>query len=482
MADPVFDRGKINKLGSLRSPVLSSGLKLDQYEVSDILWKDGNNIQFTPHGVRKIDGYTALLTPVGTTPVRGMTDVIVSGQQKLYFGDQTNLYQSIAGANPTSVGSGYTGSLNATATTPATSWSMVNFGSWVLATNGKDAPQIFKTTAFANLNTDSQFTTAEVFIVRGPHVVAFNTSTNDREFIWCDEDDPETWLATTSNAAGSVVIRELEGEIKAAAPLGDRIAVYGNDQMFIVSYTGAPFYFGYRPALSSIGAVSKMAVVPRGRMNYGLSRQGFWETDGVNFRYIDDPDVQQFVQDNVNWAQASKVNGFHDEGNNQIVWHVPTTTGEPDTRLAYDYIRDVWSKGDIAFTSAIPREVFQYPILAGASGGVFTGNFGSDADGSALAANAQTTAIDLGEPDMVKELTAIRVGYEGSGLRFRIGVSSTADGAVTWDGYTEVPAGFEFSPQRIAGRYFHLDFDSQDVGDSWELQAVDFHGRIGGTR
>lgn len=477
-----FGTGKLEKLGQLRSQELASGLRLDQFEISGILWKDGNNITFTSHGVAKTKGYSALLTPIGTTPVRGMVDVTVSLQQKLYWGDQTNLYESIAGANPTSVGSGFTGSVNATATTPATAWSMVNFGSWILATNGVDAPQILKTTSFAPLTTDSQFNTAQIFIVRGPHVLAFNTNFNEKEFLWSDADDPETWAPTAENAAGSLIVRELEGQIMAAAPLGNRIAVYGKDQMFLVNFTGAPFFFGYQPALSSIGAVSKMCVVPRGRFNYGLSRQGFWETDGVNFRYIDSGLIGSFVQDNLNWAQASKVTGLHDEENSQVVWYVPTSTGEPDTYLAFDYDRNLWSKGSTSFTTAIPREVFTNPVAADVNGGVFFLNFGNDADGVALPANARTTAVDLGQPDLVKELTALRVGYIGTGLRVRVGTAAEADGTITWGNFIEVPNGFEFIPLRQAGRYLFLDFDSQDLGDKWEVQAVDFHGLLGGTR
>lgn len=479
--DEVFERGKIQRLATLRTEI-ASGIHLDPYQLSSILWRDGSNVQFTEYGAEKVAGYATFLTTSAIKPIRGAAALVDGGVQKLYYGDQSNLYESVAAAAPSSIGSGYTGSLDDTVTTPAATWSMVTFGSWVLATNGKDAPQISKASSFGALDVDSMFTTAEIFVKRGPHVLAFNLNTGINQYRWCSEDDVETWLPDTTNQAGGILIRELLGPIMAAVPLGDRVAVYGRDQMFIVSYLGTPFYFGHKPALDSVGAVGKQAVISRGRKNYGLGRHGFWETDGVSFKYIDDPQIKQWVQDNVNWDEASKTNGYHDEDNSQIIWNVPTTTAEPDTTLIYDYNRGIWSKGTTAITTAIPRDVFEYPILFDAQGDIFTGNFGVNADGAALTANLQSTAIDLQEPDLMKEITAIRVGYIGSGLRYRLGKADTPDGTITWNSFIETPAGFEFEPQRFAGRYVFIELDSQDVGDNWHVQAIDVHGIIMGVR
>jgi hypothetical protein len=115
-------------------------------------------------------------------------------------------------------------------------------------------------------------------------------------------------------------------------------------------------------------------------------------------------------------------------------------------------------------------------------GGVLSGNFGSDDNGTALTASVTSTAIDLGEPDIIKELTAIRIGYKGAGLRYRLGTASTPDAAPTWGSYTETPSGFGFDPVRLAGRYIFLELQSQDVGDVWHVQAIDFHGKLAGVR
>lgn len=471
----------LNNLGTLRTEI-NSGLKLDPYPLQPVLWIDGDNIHFGPNGVEKIKGFSATFATTPTKPIRGMVQLLnSSGTQQLFFGDQNDIYRSNALGAPVSVGSGFTGNLNETVSALASTWSMTNFGDFIMATNGVDTPQIYKGTSFANL-AGINFTTAEIFVKRGPHVLALNLNTDNREFKWSDEDAPEVWVPTASNAAGDLLIRELESQIMAAVPLGDRIAIYGKDSMYIVTYVGTPNYFGYKPGPNGIGAVGKKAVVARGRLNYGLSQQGFWETDGVTFRYIDDGEVRDFLQDNLNFSQASKVNGYNDELNNQITWYLPTGTGEPEIGLSFNYQNRTWSRTTNGFTSSIERQVFTNSVVADKDGDVFFNNFGVDADGAALSANIQSTAVDLGQPDLIKEISAVRIGYIGSGLRFRIGTSDTADGTPTFGSFIENPVGYEFTAVQVAGRYIFLDLDSQDIGDKWSVEAIDFYGRLGGTR
>jgi hypothetical protein len=504
-----------NRLGQIREE-LAAGLQLDPYELQNFLFKDGNNVLFTRRGVKKIPGYEQIIQTADAAPIRGLTQLVdTSGDRNIFFGDQGKLYRlqpdqtseadtvlvkggfsDTAFAGPAGFasenvfettssveeGTGYSGIIDPVGTTIATTWSLVPFGVWVIATNGVDLPQIYKGVSFADITPTPPFTTAEIMLNRGPHILAFNLSTSKKDFAWSDEDDPELWAAATTNAAGSLQIRELDTEIVAAVPIGDGIAVYGRNQMFIVSYLGAPLYFGYRPAVRGVGAVSKTSVVANGSLNYGLSRQGFWETNGVSFKYIDDAKIRDWAQNNINWEHASKINSFHDVQNTSIVWYVPTATTEPDTHLRYNYQTGEWSKGDIAFTSSADREVFSYPLTASFDGEVNLLGLSNSANGAAISANIQTTALDLGEPDRIKEIQSIRLGYIGNGLRFRVGVSDTPDGTVTWGSYITVSDGYEFHPLYCSGRYLFLDIDTQNVGDVWELQAIDFYGRLGGTR
>ncbi len=469
-------------LGSLRNEI-PTGLWPDAFDLRIPLWKTGSNIQFSEIGVEKIPGHAELVALLaGTDIVRGAHQFRTSaGIQNLYFGDFDNIYKWNT-VTVTSEKSGFTGIVNETVNQAATVWSIVNFGDTVMASNGVDEPQLDTGGGFADLGAD--FTTAEVLINRGPHILAFNTSINSKGFVWSDEDNPAEWTPTADNAAGDLIIRELVSDIIAAAPLGDQIAVYGKEQMYVVSFIGAPLFFGYKPALEGFGAIAKKAVVSVGRKNYGMGRDGFWVTDGAAFDFIDDPAVRKFFQGDMNFAQKSKVNGWHDEENHQVIWYYPSVggSGEVDASIVYDYKKGVWSIRGDGRSASLERQVFDNPIVFGTTPTLFLQNFGVDSDGSALVASVRSKPMDLGTPDRVKELDAIRIGFQGSGLRARIGQQFSLNDAITWTSFFEVPTGYAFKSVRVAGRYISIELQSQDVGDAWDVSSIDFYGRLEGER
>lgn len=490
-----------NKIAELDKAVVS-GIWPDRFSLNAPLWIDGANVQFDDKGVLSMQGYSSAGTKIGTVPVRGMFQHISGANRNLYFGDTTQIFLW-DGSSITSVGSGYTGNQDSAGTdwdsgttfwdsgsttwdgtfgTLASVWSMTDFGSWVLATNGKDAPQIKKGASFAALS-GPDFTTAEVFVKSGPHILAFNTSVNNRGFAWCHADDPETWVPTSTNSAGDLIIREIDSEIIAAAPLANQVMVYGEKSMFAVRYIGSPLYFGYSQVLSNRGAASKMAVVTVGRRQYVMSEDAFYMTDGSTYQDIDNDDIRNHVFGNFNVGQKRKIASWHDEENTEIRWYYPSSgTQENDKGVGYNYVTKLWTLYTEAKTSAIGREVFTTPFSTGSDGTLYTENSGNDANGSALTCHVTTKPLDLDNEDHVKELDAIRVGYKGSGLTFRIGTQDTLSDTIVWGDYQTAQSSFDFTELRKAGRYISIEFRSNTLGANWQLGSVSLYGRLSGTR
>lgn len=335
---------------------------------------------------------------------------------------------------------------------------------------------------FTHTICDMDVSTVDIFLARGPHILGFNTSNSEKEFIWCDADDPDTWVTTTTNLAGALQIRELKSEIKAAVPLGSRIAVYGDDQMFLVNYLGNEFVFGYQPALDGVGSVSKKAVVAVGARNFGLSQQGFFMTDGASVQYIDDPAVRRWYQNNVASSQVSKAFAFHDEENTQVRWYFPTSSVDITEGLAFNYQSGVWSKIAADKTAGQERVVAPYPVTGTSTGAILLEGLGDNAYQTAMTSYARSKPIDLGNADRVKELSSIRIGFEGDGLQYRIGWSESESGTINWGGYTAMDAGFDFDNLRTAGRWLHFEVYSNTLNADWEVMSVEFIGRTEGSR
>lgn len=501
-----YEKDQSNGFNVRLDEQVTSGIYPELFSRQVPLWSTGENIQFTKVGVEKIKGNQEIFDTLTGEPVRGIIQWEDGVDAYVFAGTLTKIFQ-IDVINSTSVdvtnvaynlldnsGSsewdgGLTewdngGSLWDNGILRATQWSMINYGSFMLATNGIDTPQIQK-------NRDAAFTdvggldvgTIEVFQKFGPHVLGFHTDVSDKEFVWCDADDVDTWVAAPDNLAGQLEIRELNTAIRAAVPLAGRIAVYGEDQMFLVSYLANDLVFGYQPALDGIGAVSKQAIVPMGRFNYGLSQQGFFQTDGSTFRYIDEPAMRTWFLKNVSQGQLAKTSGWHDEENSQIRWYFPKDTSDNDYCVSYNYEMNTWGFITGNFSTGQERRVAGQPIAGTETGKVVAAGVGTnDIGNTAITAFIRSKPMDMGDARVLKELDAIRIGYTGTSLRYKIGVSDTENGTVTWLVDKAVDKGFDVEHLRTAGRWITMEFYTNSLNQSWELQSIELQGRTEGSR
>lgn len=500
------ERDQSNGFQAKLDPLIPSGIHPGQFARRIPLWKDGENVQFTDLGVRKINGYSLLVDPLNGEPVRGLCQYEKAPNVYVYMGDLTKLWEyeisntallDVSGTVYTlDEDSGFTiwdGGVttwdgNTTfwdgGVVRATQWSIINYGSFIMATNGKDYPQIQKTrgSAFSNV-AGLDVTTISIFQKLGPHVIGFNTSASGRELVWCDADDVDTWVAAADNLAGQLEIRELDTDIRAAVPLGNRIAVYGDDQMAIVNYLGNDLVFGYQMALNGIGAVSKSSVVAVGRQNYGLSNQGFFRTDGSGYEYIDEPSIRTWYKDNISSGQLAKATAFHDELNSQIRWSFPKDSGNNDYGVSFNYRNGTWSFLTGNFSYGQERKTTDAPIAGTEDGKIVLVSTGQNGVASTvLPAFICTKALDLDDVRVLKELDAIHIGFNGSGLKYEIGVSETEDGAITWTDQGAIASGFDVQHIRTAGRWVYFKFYSDTLNADWELMSLEIRGRLEGTR
>lgn len=209
-----------------------------------------------------------------------------------------------------------------------TLWSFEQWGNWVIATNGVDKPKVLKypgTTSFVDL---ANYPADYGKIVRrlGPKILFFNTSDGFNQILGSKDDDPETWDPLSDPTAIELTVRDFHGEMIAAEPLGDTIAVYGDNGMHIVSY-GGPFLVTAKKALEGIKAVSSQSIVANAGLHYGIEEAGIFVTDGVSVQRPVEKQFGHWLNSNVNWREKSRITGWVDRARSQISWAVPLTNG-----------------------------------------------------------------------------------------------------------------------------------------------------------
>lgn len=342
---------------------------------------------------------------------------------------------------------------------------------------------------------DIDFDSLECFHRQGPHMLAFNYTEGSVDystsFAWCSADDLDTWTASATNTAGSLLIREADTPIRCVTQLGNGLAVYTETQMFIVNYVGLPNIFGYKVALEgSIGAVSPNSVVSVGRMNYGLSRDGFFATDGASVKMIGrENGMNQYFRDTVSANELAQCYGFDNSKENEVVWGVPKDETSITEEIYYNYKTNQWGIRSSIISAYLDRGIFHSALSADSNGNLFSEGSGpnnTDPDtGTVKPVFAITKAHDLNDADRVKEITAIRVGKEGFGNpRMSVGWSNTIDAEPTYldkDSFL-IDDSFKSFPIRAAGRYIHIKVESTGATDDWTLTDLVIQGRFEGER
>jgi len=431
-----------------------------------------NNVNFNTFHNDQVSGATILSTNTGGTDYS--------------VGDALTTTVSPAG------GSGLTATVTKVNASAIVDFKITNFGSGyangdVVTFSGGTTP------ATATLTVpDIDFDSLECFHRQGPHMLAFNYTKGavdySTSFAWCSADSLDVWGALATNTAGSLLIREAETPIRCVCQLGTGLAVYTDTQMFVVNYVGLPNIFGYQVALEgSVGAVSPNSVISVGRKNYGVSRDGFFVTDGSSVQMIGrESGMNQFFRDNVARSELAQVYGFDNSKENEVVWGVPIDSASITKEIYYNYKTGQWGMRDQTISAYLDRGVFHTALSADSIGNFYReGNVPSLANPSVFAI---TKAHDLNDADRIKEISAIRVGMEigedSGNPTLSVGFSSTIDATPTFlqkDSFI-IDDTFKSFPVRAAGRYITIKIESNGSADNWTITNLVVQGRMEGER
>lgn len=390
------------------------------------------------------------------------------------------------------------GSPHQTSNSAAHAWSFApTMDGRMMATIENQNPLIWSplgAALFGSVEVSNQFATVKVLVNKGPFILAMNTTASPdpdqsragkTTIHWSSRDAPAIWRPRATNSAGNIRVSELDSQIIAAAPLGDRIAVYAKDSMALLSFLGSPYYFGAQLALDGIGALSKHSVVSIGRYNYGLSKKGFWKTDGVEFQWIDTPAVREFYFSRVNRNADTKTFSYHNHRVQQVIWYFPTSSSTtPNLGLGYDYVRNVWTVYSEGLSFAIPERVFSRPLAGTSTGDIYYLNQGSDNISAPINAYVETPKLDFGEPALSKSVQEVRIAVSDKSGTLNLHVRSfnSLEDSVNYTGPYQVTAGFNAIKIRETGRFFQAKISSSSTSNTWTVSSLEIRGRVAGVR
>jgi hypothetical protein len=283
---------------------------------------------------------------------------------------------------------------------PATTWSMDSWGEYLVACSSADGQLLewqlgfttpTKAVAITNAPTSCEavMTTAERF------VFGLGASGNPRLVAWCDQENNTVWTPSATNQAGSFEINSV-GSMKCGKRVRGINLLFTDVDVHVATYIGLPYVYSFEKAGSGCGVISSQAVAAIDTAAIWMSKSGFWVYDGYVKPLVSD--VGDYIFQNINYNQSSKVYAVHNSKYGEIIWFYPSSaSNENDSYVVYNYREGHWAIGSLARTAGTDRGVFTNPLMISSDGYIYEHEVGFTYDGAVPFAESGPYEIGAGD-------------------------------------------------------------------------------------
>lgn len=444
----------------IEPPVIASGSFPSILPNQLAMWRDSLNVLFYDGRASKISGLDVMGTAV--EPVTQMAQALVDGQKRIYLATEDKLIAVTDGV-PNQLAAGYAGGR----------WSLVPWGTWLVATNDVDKVQVWKNTGAAVDLANVPVNRARIVRKVSNFLIIFY----GQEVAWPDLANIENWTIAPETRAGNMFLRDLDSDIEAVEPFADGLAYYTQNMVGYMSFVGGTSVFGFKTMLSGIGAIGRNAVVNTGKMHYGLGRNGIWMTDLSGSDYIDQPAVNAYIDNDIDWLYARDVRSFHYADLSTVAWFWRAVGGNTHG-IAYNYKTKAWAPLALDVTASLTQEVYDRPLLAF---GTTYGQLGAepDIDGDPIPTSLRTVPLDAGDPTAYKRWGLVRTFRTGEGaMQIRVGYSDEEDAEPDWSAWATLERNTWIDRESV---YITIEYRSTVADVDWAIGGFEVHGEPTGA-
>lgn len=363
----------------------------------------------------------------------------------------------------------------------AGTWTFDNFGEDLVACPFPDGRIFDWDLNPANiLEPVSNAPTANSIVVTPEEILVALGANGDRRLVaWSDQEDRTTWTATDTNQAGDFPLSG-EGELMFGRRGRKETLLWTDTSLWAMRYVGLPLVYNFTQVGDACGAISRHCGVVIESKAYWMGKRSFFVYDG----FVNDLpcDVADYVFDDINWTQISKVHAIPISEWGEVIWFYPSAEStENDRYVKYNYRLDTWDFGDLNRTAGVDRGAHRYPIWADSDGNVYQHELGDtylDENGSALTPFAESGPVEIGNGDRVATITYLIPDDKTLGdVNATLYMSFHPDASETSFGP------FDLTVQeavRKTGRWIRLRVDQ--VNPNWRVGVPRMDIELGGRR
>lgn len=364
-------------------------------------------------------------------------------------------------------------------TTPATTWTLDNWGEYLLACSNADGKIYEWDLDIANDGvalTNAPVSNKAVLVTAERFVFALGAGGNARKVSWSDQEDNTTWTPSITNQAGDIEL-ETVGSIVTGKRLRGVNLIFTDVDVHTAQYQGPPYVYGFERIATGCGVISAQAVAAVESVAYWWSPSGFFKYDG--FVSPLQCEVLDYVVSNLSQTQRSKVYAVANNQYGEIWWLYPSASNsECDSYVAYNYREGHWSIGALDRTAGTDRGVFSYPLMVSSDGYVYEHEVGVSYDGTAPFARSGAIELGGGERLMVARQVIADENAMGS-VSLQFITKFAPSGSETTKSYTIDSI---YTPVRFTGRQVEMKITGASPSTDWRVGVMRLDAVAGGER
>ncbi len=237
-------------------------------------------------------------------------------------------------------------------------------------------------------------------------IFALGAGGNSRKVQWCDKENNTVWTPSATNEAGDIELAT-SGQIMCGVRTRGGTLIITDTDSHLAQYQGPPYVYGFQRVSTNSGAVSRLSVVATDQGAFWYGQENFHYFDGNSVQTLN-CDVHDYVFNDFNKSQQSKVWGMVNGANNEVWWfYCSAGSTEIDRYVAYDFKDNHWIIGNLARTSGVSRGVFTYPFMAkhGTSTDIMNHEIGFNYEGEQVF--CETGPISLKNGSQIAKVTSV---------------------------------------------------------------------------
>ena len=420
-----------------------------------------------------------------------------------FVATRTNIYQLASGA--------FTSRKASLSGAADDFWTFTQFGEYIIASNGVDAPQYYlmgTSTNFANLSAIQTAGTVPTFRVSGvvrDFLVTGNITNATNRIQWSGINDITVWSGKQSDlqdlpGSGGQVVAITSGEVG---------YVFRQNQIIRMDYVGGATVFRLSVISPNRGAVFGRTVCQDNRQIFFYADDGFYQINGDQILPIGVEKVNRYFDLNLNKAYADRICAAVDPFNQLAMWLFPSTanttntTGICDKIIIYNYATKKWSLADASASTIFSQFVGAFTVELmdiisenleninaaldtdyWSGGQMFLGGIDSDYKAAIFSGNSNECEVETAElepfPGLRANITGVRPIVDATATLTVKARERLADTESETSSVSMRDSGI--NPVRKSGRYVRANVKVAAGTSFTHAQGIDLVASRAGTR